>query len=217
MLVLLVTLASCDAGGEYPGMEYAPQMYHSVPYEPLTQITSEQLDDQDHFISFYYKTNSLPNSINGLDSGANSNVLYPVQGTIKRQNYKSATLSNETKKDQKLLIYDLPKDSIALAQNLVNPVDSSDAVLRDGKRLYINNCKHCHGAKGQGDGKVADQYNGVADYTSQSNKILSAGHIFHVITHGKGTMWSHKSMTTPEDRWKIVRYVQLLQQGKDIK
>jgi hypothetical protein len=31
-------LAGCKAGGENQGLEYAPQMYHSVAYEPLTQI-----------------------------------------------------------------------------------------------------------------------------------------------------------------------------------
>lgn len=34
-------LAGCKAGGDNPGLEYAPQMYHSVVYEPLTQIKDE--------------------------------------------------------------------------------------------------------------------------------------------------------------------------------
>ncbi|MFM8913543.1 MAG: hypothetical protein ACKOE6_11615, partial [Flammeovirgaceae bacterium] len=35
---VVVILASCKASGDYPGMEYAPNMYHSVAYEPLSQI-----------------------------------------------------------------------------------------------------------------------------------------------------------------------------------
>ena len=38
----LTLLASCGAGGDDQGTEYAPNMYHSVAYEPYTQI-----DDKD--------------------------------------------------------------------------------------------------------------------------------------------------------------------------
>ena len=34
-------MVGCKAGGENQGLEYAPQMYHSVAYEPLTQIKDE--------------------------------------------------------------------------------------------------------------------------------------------------------------------------------
>ena len=37
-ILALAVLASCTAKGDNPGLEYAPQMYHSIPYEPLTQI-----------------------------------------------------------------------------------------------------------------------------------------------------------------------------------
>ena len=36
-----IILAGCKAGGDNPGLEYAPNMYHSVAYEPLSQITDE--------------------------------------------------------------------------------------------------------------------------------------------------------------------------------
>ena len=32
---------SCTAGVDDTGLEYAPQMYHSTPYEPLTQIQDD--------------------------------------------------------------------------------------------------------------------------------------------------------------------------------
>ena len=35
-------LAGCKAGGDNQGLEFAPQMYHSVAYEPLTQIKDEK-------------------------------------------------------------------------------------------------------------------------------------------------------------------------------
>lgn len=38
----IAALASCSAGGDNPGTEYAPNMYHSFAYEPLTQVSDEE-------------------------------------------------------------------------------------------------------------------------------------------------------------------------------
>jgi len=70
---------------------------------------------------------------------------------------------------------------------------------------------HCHGAKGAGDGKVADKYPGVANLTGDAYKKITEGHIFHVITYGKGLMGSHGSQVNEEERWKIAKYVKQLQ------
>ena len=39
--------------------------------------------------------------------------------------------------------------------------------------------------------------------------------MFHSITYGKGTMGSHASQLTQEERWKLVYYVQKLQGPKE--
>ena len=36
-----IALIGCKAGGENQGLEYAPNMYHSVAYEPLKQIKNK--------------------------------------------------------------------------------------------------------------------------------------------------------------------------------
>ena len=36
---IAIILTSCAAGGNDQGTEYAPNMYHSVAYEPYSQIT----------------------------------------------------------------------------------------------------------------------------------------------------------------------------------
>ncbi len=102
---------------------------------------------------------------------------------------------------------------VMAAKILVNPIAWSESVEEEGKVLYERNCQHCHGATGAGDGKAGVVYKGVPNYASDAYKNLNDGHIFHVITHGKGRMWSHKSQTTPEERWKIVHYVHRLQLG----
>ena len=108
---------------------------------------------------------------------------------------------------------DFPKENIEMAEQLKNPLDSTAAVVASGKALYNTYCQHCHGETGAGDGKVAGMYKGVPNYSSDAYKAMNEGHIFHVITHGKARMWPHGSQVNPEERWKIVHYVQTLQQG----
>jgi len=109
------------------------------------------------------------------------------------------------------LPYRLEKDSLTIASDVMNPLDSTAAIVSEGKVLYEMYCDHCHGPKGEGNGKVSEKYNGVPNYKSDALKSISEGHIFHVITQGKGLMWAHGSQINPEDRWKIARYVKTLQ------
>lgn len=188
-------LASCAAGVDDTGLEYAPQMYHSTPYEPLTQIVDEEsgswLDsnDEDGHGEFY---NSNPYNQFKM------NMREPVANTVKR----GTLLQPEFGKD----------DLEAAATTLVSPFDADDkSVVDQGKALYDSYCKHCHGAKGNADGKVADAYAGVANLNGAAYKEITEGHIFHVITYGKGLMGAHGSQVSPEDRWRIARYVKELQ------
>jgi len=107
---------------------------------------------------------------------------------------------------------------------LINPIkDTTGIVLEQGKVLYETYCKHCHGAKGGGDGKVAQgakingeehsSYPGVANLRGDAYKNITEGHIFHVITYGKGLMGAHGSQVSEEDRWKIAKYVKELQKN----
>jgi len=188
---------SCTgADGDNPGIEYAPNMYHSVPYEPLSQIVDEHPD-----------YNSSP--YNDFDGKKLINVRQPVEGTVSRQYYNSIESGT-------VLFYDQfdSDDLDSAAKVLKNPVPDTEAVLADGESLYNGYCAHCHGKTGLGDGKVGKVYKGVPNYTTGRYATMSEGHIFHVITHGKGRMWPHKSLVNTEDRWKIVRYVQKLQKGE---
>lgn len=183
-----VSLTSCNNNNS-TGWEFAPNMYNSRAYEPLSQVD-------------FLKN---PHNKDG------KNMREPVAGTISRRNYKT-TFGTDSSKVTDLMIYNIGKDSLAYAAAaLKNPIPWSDDVEAQGKTLYERNCQHCHGEGGKGDGAVAKMYKGVPIYSSDALKNVSGGHIFHVITHGKGRMWSHASQTTPEERWKIVYYVQRLQ------
>lgn len=194
-ILALAVLASCTAKGDDPGLEYAPQMYHSIPYEPLTQIKDkdrgEWLSNREDGLGEFY--NSNPNN------EYEQNVRLPVAGTVRR------TANN-------VLPYRLGKDDVALAAEIPNPLADTPEILAEGKRLYELYCDHCHGGNGKEPGKVGEVFAGVPSYTSVAQKNLSEGHVFHVITHGIRRMGAHGSQISPEKRWKIVKYVKTLQQ-----
>jgi mono/diheme cytochrome c family protein len=201
---VLVVLAACKAGGDYPGLEYAPNMYHSVAYEPYTQITDKDagrwvtsIEYEDGHAEFYNSNNLNPHGMN---------MRTPPPHTVSR-NY---------------MPYRLPADSLEVAARKKSPLTGDEkTILAEGKVLYEIYCDHCHGAKGEGDGKVATGvtvdgvergfYAGVANLKGDAYKNITEGHIFHVITMGKGLMMPHGSQISPEDRWKIARYVKSLQ------
>ncbi len=195
-VVAAALLAGCKAKGDYPGREYAPNMYHSVAYEPLSQIKDKEagrwVNSLDNNRGEYYNSNDY--------NPYGMNMRLPVPNTVRRNSngwlpYRGA---NDT-------------TGLRVANKLVNPYEATPAILTQGKLLYEINCKHCHGAKGAGDGLVADKYPGVANLTGDAIKGVSEGHIFHVITYGKGLMGSHGSQVSEEERWKIAKYVKQLQ------
>lgn len=186
-------LSSCAAGVDNTGVEYAPQMYHSVPYEGLSQVTDTEagrwLTSQEGGAAEFYTSN--PNNPYAM------NMRTPAENSVRRG---------------QPLPYRIPKDSFELAARVVkNPLPETDEVLAEGKVLFTRFCWHCHGDAGLGDGPVGQIFKGVTPYNSRAVKDKPEGHIFHVITYGKGRMGSHASQLSVEERWKIVRYVQTLQ------
>ena len=168
----------------------APNMYNSRAYEPLTQ----------------WRANTV--NPDGKD------MRSPVEGTVARANYKTSFVQDDSTVINDLMVYDLPKDSIQVAEvSLKNPIPWSEKAEEEGKVLYERNCQHCHGEKGAGDGPVGKVYKGVPNYASDAYKNMNDGHIYHVITYGKNRMWAHASQVNPEERWKIVHYVHRLQLG----
>jgi len=50
--------------------------------------------------------------------------------------------------------------------------------------------------------------------TSAAIKAKPMGHIYQVITKGKGRMMPHNTQVNPEERWKIAMYVKQVLQGE---
>ncbi|MDN4165161.1 cytochrome c [Cytophagales bacterium LB-30] len=196
-------LVGCGAQGEYKGMEFAPNMYHSVAYEPLTQIDDEEAGT---FVS---------TREDGKGEFFNSNVNNPYQ-----MNMREPVANTVPRNKQGYLPYRMPKDSLDYAAAVVkSPLTASEDVVAQGKELYLRYCTHCHGQNGQGSedptAKVGAILKGVPSYSVGRLATVSEGHVFHVITHGKGRMGAHGSQISEENRWKIVSYVQKLQKGSN--
>ena len=190
--VSFLALVSCKKGVEDTGVEYAPAMYHSRAYEPLTQVTDESND--------YY--NSNPNNPHRM------NMRTLPKNTVKIGDFNCNYYKNQ---NAPLYTYGFSKDSSG--QEVVsasNPVPKSDDVIAEGKELYGRYCQHCHGETGKGDGPVGTVFGGVPSYTGAA-KNRTQGSIFYTITYGRNRMFPHASQIKVIDRWKIVHYVQTLQ------
>ncbi len=190
-------LAGCKADGDNQGLEYAPQMYHSVAYEPLTQIKDES------------QGSWLSNREDGKGEFFNSNVYNPHG-----MNMREPVANTVPRNKQGYLPYRLKAFELEQAALTKNPVESSEEVLKRGEVLFNQYCSACHGKTGQGDGKAGEIIGGVANLTGGAYVNLPEGHIFHVITKGKGRMGAHGSQIPEESRWKIVHYVKQVIQGQ---
>ncbi|MGB0432665.1 MAG: c-type cytochrome, partial [Bacteroidia bacterium] len=102
------------------------------------------------------------------------------------------------------------------SDELSNPIELDNYSIAEGKRLYNLYCDHCHGEKGDGNGSLVEAgkipsmgeyYGKLADRTE--------GSIFHTITLGKGIMGSHASQLSPDQRWLITGFVQIMQKGAE--
>ena len=187
LVVFAGMLSGCKKNPENRGWEFAPNMYLPVGYEPYRQTEAHPLNPM------------------GL------NMREPVAGTIARRNHATA-FATETGTTEDIMVYNTHRDSLEMSSKILkNPVPLTEKSLAEGKALYERYCQHCHGAGGAGDGKVAAIYKGVPNYKADAYLGMTDGHVFHVITHGKGRMWAHGSQIDPEERWKIVHYVHQLQ------
>ncbi|CAE7476737.1 unnamed protein product [Symbiodinium microadriaticum] len=97
------------------------------------------------------------------------------------------------------------------ASAVKNPVTYSEDVLKEVKKLYVQQCALCHGEKGKGDG-----FAGVAlkpkpaDFSTDKFYDQTDGEIFWKMTTGRAPMASYKGILKDEEIWKIIHYLRSL-------
>jgi mono/diheme cytochrome c family protein len=151
----------------------------------------------DMFYSTAYETNTKnPNFKDGMT------MRVPVAGTIPRD-FTPFEYAND------------PESRIKAGKEIANPILETPEALSRGKVVYTTFCIGCHGAAGEGDGRLFTS--GLyplrpLTLSGESATKLKDGEIFHTITLGIRSMGAHGSQIQNEDRWKLVLYIRKLQE-----
>ena len=191
VLSLGLGLLSCGgAHGNDPGRAYMPDMYYARAYEA-------------------YGYNMVDGEYDSLASrGIRYNGL-TVPGTVARGDMLPTHLTNDSA-------------GLRAADAIPNPMDTlmkSEAMMKEGERLYLVNCGICHGTALDGNGPLYK--GGEGPYPAKPQVLNDAnasawtdGHYYHVITFGKGAMGSYASQLRPEQRWMVISYIRSKQGGE---
>ncbi len=92
----------------------------------------------------------------------------------------------------------------AKKSKLKNPTDFNKKTLKEGKSVYMTNCKSCHGDLGKNNGLplVPKPVDPLSDQMQKNTD----GDLFYKITEGRGAMPSFKSVLSDNERWSVISY-----------
>ena len=97
------------------------------------------------------------------------------------------------------------------AVKVKNPVKSDDNTMKQGKDLFSQHCKSCHGVKGKGDGPKAEKIDiSCGDFASEDVKKAADGELYWKTTEGRKPMPSFKEKLSDQERWMVVNYLRSL-------
>lgn len=180
----VAALSSCNGNKRNPGKTYMPDMAYSPAYKSYMGKDSNifTMNVDKKGGKIYY---------NGM----------PPAGTIKRGTMFPYTLPNDSNGYKQSAFVRNPLDTIQMAK----------AEMDEAGRLFDINCAVCHGAKGGGNGPIADKIGAVANLTLPNYVAMSDGTMFHSITYGIRNMGSYASQLTPKQRWEVIKYIRTLQ------
>lgn len=202
LLLILATamfFQSCVKHPDSPGYEYSDDMTRSQAIEAYVDygLVADNVND------------SLKQTIS---------ARIPAEGSIPYSENKNTASLNmpfnyAAGEDERIRA----GQEVVLPTRYYNNDDIAKENIAEGKRLYGLFCAHCHGDKGNGDGKVITvggypaappAYNTLQDRTP--------GSVFHTITHGKNAMGPHSSQLNKDERWKVTMYVRTMQFDGDL-
>jgi len=98
----------------------------------------------------------------------------------------------------------------AMARTLPYAVDA--ALLARGQERYDIYCLPCHGAVGNGDGRVVQRgFPAPQPFSAATLRSASDRHLYEVISDGYGIMYPFADKIEPSDRWAVVAFLRALQ------
>jgi len=202
-IATVLLMSSCVSDPDSSGLEYMPDMYRSPAIEPYVDYAEirgrENTELKMKVSALVPPRNTIPyvgtdkeNVLLMLPYLRKANVafkethgLYGVDMTIEDDYTKAA----------------VDKNPLALT------AENAEKTFKKGKELYTSMCMHCHGEKGDGNGKMMENgtYAGVPAYADRA--ALGDGQIFYSIYYGKGAMGAHASLLNKREIWTVVHYV----------
>lgn len=103
---------------------------------------------------------------------------------------------------------DLVRARLRAGEQLSNPLAEADRDEVRAAEQYDTYCRVCHGVAGAGDGSVGLKYlPQPMDLTLPYVQQQTDGQLYYTITHGGVIMPGYRFAMSPEDRWRIVRYL----------
>jgi mono/diheme cytochrome c family protein len=85
-------------------------------------------------------------------------------------------------------------------------------ILERGENRFNISCLPCHGRLGEGDGMIVQRgFRKPPKYTDDRLLKAPSSYFYDVISNGFGAMPSYADQLTPEDRWKVIAWIRVLQ------
>jgi mono/diheme cytochrome c family protein len=192
---LALLLSGCYSDKSHRNIEYAPNMYNSLPLEPYSQTVYSTQPE----IGGHYPAAEVDGKVKYFANGLSSQKA--PEGTVPRTEswYYEEAYSPYPYPDT-------PEAYEEAGQAWRSPLEETETTVSRGKEVYEIYCVMCHGPNGKGQGSLVTggAYVGVPAYNTLE---ITEGKMFHTLTWGKGVMGSYASQITPNERWQVIAYI----------
>lgn len=215
-ILLVIVMTSCYNDKSVRNIEYAPNMYNSLPLEPYSQTEYWETNIGGNYHAVPKSDMDDLKEIPGFEYGISAQK--PVEGTIPRGTswyYQEDFTPYQYPDSEKYRIIAgttvfSPLDGTANANEYNCTAENHDK----GKELYEIFCVMCHGGNGKGQGILMQKgvFAGVPSYWDAGYYDMPVGRMYHSITYGKGVMGGYGSQLTPKERWQVICYIQEFQE-----
>ncbi len=96
------------------------------------------------------------------------------------------------------------------------PFKVNKEILDRGESRFNITCSPCHGKLGDGRGMIALRgFRTPPTYHQDRLRTAPTSHFYDVMTNGFGAMPSYAEVLAPEDRWKVIAYIRVLQKSQN--
>jgi len=97
------------------------------------------------------------------------------------------------------------------ADEISNPLKNDIVATKKGKKMFIQLCVICHGAKGKGDGIAGMALNPrPASFITKAFSSQTDGALFWKIAEGNAPMAAYKDLISEEEHWQLINYIRTL-------